>query len=239
MEALPVRIVLGLPATEYFAIERAQRRRGYHCFRAPANPHEHVDRGIAKARGDGHSDIAVGKKLHASADGTDFLDERFMTRPIEDGDGRFFDVFAERLGGLLHVVGHRRIEIYRFRGGSPDRDLFHVRIGGTVERTLRPCGDDGNRVGSTKCHGARALEGVDGNLHERTCALTELLADEELGCFVLCALADDYFAVEIDSVEVLTHRIHRRLVCRIAVPPTDPSRGRYSADLRHAHEFER
>src|SRR3989338_6005531 len=89
LEARLVFLIRRLPSTDYLTTDAAHRGGGDAAPRAPACSDEHVHRICGETRCEPHSDIAVGKKLDASARPTHLGYQLVVPRPLQYRDGDF------------------------------------------------------------------------------------------------------------------------------------------------------
>ena len=94
-------------------------------------------------------------------------------------------------------------------------------------------------LGMPKRRQPRALERIDGDVHERRGAVADVLAVVEHRGLVLLALADHDDAVHRHGVEHVPHRVHGGLVGRLLVTAPDQARRRQRGRLGDAHQLER
>ncbi len=161
-----------------------------------------------------------------------------MTRTIEDRDAQIFDVYLFRLGQRLQIVGGRAIQIDHADAVRAGRDLVHVGVGAMEDAAALGQRDTRNRVGPAHRADERAFERIEGHVDLGPRANADHLAIIKDVDFGLVALADDDFAVHVDGVERLAHRVAGRAVRHPLVTLADEAGGCESGGFGRACNFE-
>ena len=169
-----------------------------------------------------------------------------MARAVEDHDGQVFNVAREAARDGLEVVFDGRVNVNRAARRRPDDDLVHVDVGRVQESAALRGGEHGDGVVRAERAEVRAFQGVNGDVNVWEVfgvrvlveARADLLADEEHGCFVALALADDDATAHRHGVHLLAHRLDRDVVGVLAVALTHRPRGGDGRGLAHAQEVQ-
>src|SRR5690606_24082592 len=104
------------------------------------------------------------------------------------------------------VFGGRTIEVHGAgRVAGADGDLVHVDVGRVQQAATLGHGQHTYRVGLVLGAEGRAFQRVDGDIHLRTIAGPDRLADVEHRRLVPLALADDDPAIDVDALELRPH----------------------------------
>src|SRR6266478_5252666 len=229
----------GQPAL-HVAAAATHRGRGDHPFRRAADAHQDVDAGLHEAGGDRGGHVAVPDQLDPRAAGADLGDQLLVAGTVEDDDGQVFDVHALLVGDRAQVLGGRLAQIDRAGPAGTHGDLVHVRVGRVEQVSLLRHGDHAERVGSAGRRDGGALERIESDVHLWIVGVApaHLLADVEHRRLVPLAFADHDRAADVERVERLAHRVHRRLIGALLVPPAHQAGRGHRRRLGEADGFQ-
>ena len=111
------------------------------------------------------------------------------------------------------------------RPALPDDDLVHVGDVGVEERAALGRGENRDRAVAAFRGERRPVDRIDRDVHRRSVAGSDVLADVEHRSFVLLAFADDDDAVDVDLAENAAHRVDGGLIDGVLVAAPDQLAG--------------
>jgi hypothetical protein len=204
-----------------------------------ADADEQVDPGVGTRCGDAAGDVAVDDELDAGTRGADLVDQIGVPGTVEHADRDVAVRDALRLGDQRDVLGDRQADVDDIGGLGPGDELLHVEDGRrVVHRAARGDGHDGHGVRQALGGQGRPVDRVDRDVARGAGAVTDLLAVEQHGCFVLLTLADHDDALHLDGVDERAHRVDRDPVGTVLVTAADPAAGSHGSGLGHADQVE-
>src|SRR5256714_1295838 len=217
-----------------------------HAFGRAADAHQGVYVRAGDRRRYPRGEVAVADEPDARARLTHVLYELPVARAVEDDDGQVFDVAAKPARDGLEVVLDGRVNVNRAARRRPDDDLVHVDVGRVQEPAALGGGEHRVGVVRARAAGVCALGRVNGDFNVGevfgvrvvVVARADLLADEEHGCLVALALADDDATAHRHDVHLLAHRLYGHVVGVLAVALPHRPRRSDGRGLAYAQEVQ-
>ena len=193
--------------------QRPQGCSGDHTLRSGANAHQAMGARASKAAGDRGLHIAIGDGLNASASGADLGDQILVTGTIHHHDHQIRGGDAQALTEDLDVLCCTLANVDLALGGRGRSKLLHVEVG-SIEQTAGLRGGEHSH-GAPLAVGAKvgAFAGINREIHARTRATADFLADVEHRSFIALTLTDNDAALHIDLTHALAHGLNSRGVC--------------------------